>query len=471
MVRFFANLCNEACPTRQYGLLYTVMHCWKATFAVSMNHPPQRNILRTFEWLIEVGMFQSLMRILNLCLNQEFRAVEYNRYVPYRILETIFGAMQAEMVNGDDLIKHIIEDLDLSVKTFSAILEGKLTFAEQLMAQQVIGNFSCYPRGMILLVDAPRLAGLTGKLLWTSYDVCWINYIQYDERKLAIHRHILNTDILLTTGKLYMPGPKRSPDLCAYSALCCMCNICAGFPDECGMDKVDDCLIALVKEGYYWHLGSVANGILLSKPKYSELTIDKFLSLTSWSGFNHVNQKIILDQLNSLPAIRKEDPLMFFPTSKCRGRSVVAFLITHALWLDFDRGTHFSILGLMYLLKEIPEVGKAVVDAVGPQLVDLAHSIHHVKLPGDGDPMAVKRGIFEPMLKLTGMSYYSEQGEYIPCPQCECECVCVCVCMCVCVCVCVCVRARVRVRVCVCVCVCACACACVCVCMHTQMAV
>lgn len=415
MINFFANLCNETCPTRKYSLLYTIMHLWKAVFAVSMSHPPIRRILRTFEWFIEMGMLQSLIRILYLCLKQEFLCIEYNRYVPYRILEIFFGSMQAEMMNGDNLIKLIVEDNDLAVKTFVPILEGKLTFAEQLMAQQVIGSFSCYPQGMILLINAPYLAALTGRFLWIAYDVCWVNYTQYNERKIAMHRHLLNTDIELDPGeKLYLPGPKRSPDLCAYSALCCMCNICAGFPDECGMDKVDDCLIALVKEGYYWHLGTIATGIHLARPKYAELTIDKFLSLTSWSAFNHVNQRIILDQLHSLPVIRAEEPLMFFPNSKCRGRSVIAFLITHALWLDFDRGTHFSIIGLMYLLKEVPEVGKAVMNAIGPQLVDLAHSIHHVKLPGDGDPMSVKRGIFEPILQLTGMSYYSERGDNIP---------------------------------------------------------
>ena len=424
MVQFFATLCNEECPTRKFSLFYTVMHCWKAVFAVSMNHPPQRNILRTFEWMTECGMFQSLMRILQLCLDQEFLRIEYNRYVPFRILESFFGAMQAEMVNGDDLIKYIIEDLDIALPTFISIMEGKITFLEQIVGQQVIGNFSCYPRGMILLVDAPKLAGLTGKYLWIAYDLCWMHYQQYDERKLAVHRYLLNTDIpLAPVGKLYMPGPNRSPDLCAYSALCCMCNICAGFPDECGMDKVDDCLVALVNEGYYWNLGTIATGIHLSMPKYSELTIDKFLSLTSWSCFNHINQKKVLNQLFSLPASRQEDPLMFFPRSKYRGRSVIAFLITHALWLDFDHGTHFSILGLMYLLKEVPAVGKAVVDVIGPQLVDLAHSIHHVKLPGDGDPMAVKRGIFEPILRLTGQPYYSEQGDYIAGSTCESVCV------------------------------------------------
>ena len=318
------------------------------------------------------------------------------------------------MMNGDEIIKYILEDLDLAVRTFVAILEGKVTFVEQLMMQQVIGNFSCYPQGMILLVDAPHLAGVTGKYLWISHDISWINYSQYDERKLTFNRHLLNTDIELDPSpKVYLPGPNRSSDLCAYSALCCMCNICAGYPEECSMDKVDACLVALVKEGFYWHLGTVATGIHLCRPKYTEFTIDKLLSLTSWSGFNHTNQRIILEQLQSLSAIRTEDPLMFFPRSKCRGRSVVAFLITHALWLDFDRGTHFSILGLMYLLKEIPEVGKAVVDAIGPQLVDLSHSIHHVKLPRDGDPMAIKRGLLEPILSLAGMPYYSEQGDYI----------------------------------------------------------
>ena len=413
LVDFFANLCGEKCPTRQFSLFYAIMHLWKAVFAVSTTHPPQRPTLRTFHWLAGTGMFQSLVRILRLCLDQEFLAVEYNRYVPYRILETIFAAMQAEMVHGDDIIKHVVEDLSIAVPTFVGLMEGQVSFSEQIMAQMVIGNFSCYPQGMILLVNAPHLAGLTGKFLWIAYDLCWVHYAQFDERKMYMHRHLLNTDIELDPGKVYLPGPKRNPDLCAYSALCCMCNICAGYPDECSMEQVDDCLISLVSHGYFRNLGTIATGIHLARPKYSELTIDKFLSLTSWAGFNPVNQRVILDQINSLPAIRKEDPLMFFPTSKCRGRSAIAFLITHALWLDFDQGSHFSILGLMYVLKKIPEVGKAVVDAIGPELVDLAHSIHHVKMPDDGDPVPIKRGIFEPMLRLAGISFYTEQGEMI----------------------------------------------------------
>jgi tetratricopeptide (TPR) repeat protein len=413
LVDFFANLCGEKCPTRHFSLFYTVMHLWKAVFAVSTTHPPQRPTLRTFHWLAGTGMFQSLVRILSLCPDQEFLAVEYNRYVPYRILETIFAAMQAEMVHGDDIIKHVVEDLSIAVPTFVGLMEGRVSFSEQIMAQMVIGNFSCYPEGMILLVNAPHLAGLTGKFLWIAYNLCWVHYGQFDERKTYMHRHLLNTDIELDPGKVYLPGPKRNPDLCAYSALCCMCNICAGYPDECSMEQVDDCLISLVSHGYFWNLGTIATGIHLAQPKYSELTIDKFLSLTSWAGFNPVNQRVILDQINSLPAVRREDPLMFFPTSKCRGRSAIAFLITHALWLDFDQGSHFSILGLMYLLKTIPEVGKAVVDAIGPELVDLAHSIHHVKMPDDGDPVPIKRGIFEPMLRLAGISFYTEQGEMI----------------------------------------------------------
>ena len=428
MLKFFETLCNETCPTRHYSLLYTVMHLWKVVFAVSMSHPPMRHILRTFDWMVELGMLHHLLRVLNLCLKQEFRAVEYNRYVPYRILEIMFAAMQAELVNGDEIIKAVVKDqFDFAARTFEPILEGKLTFAEQIIGQQVIGSFSCFPQGMILLVNAPYLAALTGKFLWIPYDLFWLNYSQYDERKIAMHRHLLNTDIELDPGeKFYLPHPKRSPDLCAYSALCCMCNICAGIPDECDMGEVDVCLIALVKEGYYWHLGTIATGIHLARPRYAELTIDKFLSLTSWSAFNHVNQKIILDQFHSLPAVRTEEPLMFFPLSKCRGRSVVAFIITHALWLDFDRGTHFAIIGLMYLLKEVPEVAKMVMDAVGPQIFDLAHSIHHVKMPEGPDPRAIKRGLFEPILRLTGMSYFTERGEYIRSTECESH-VCTCV--------------------------------------------
>ena len=414
--QFFKTLYTDGCPTLQFGLLYTVMHCWKTVLSVAMYHPPLREMSRTFHWFLDTGMFQSLMRILTLSLDKKFLLIEYNRYVPHRILEIFFVALQVEMAPGDELIAKMTENTEESVATFSAILSGELTFYEQIIAQQVIGNFSCYPLGMIFLFEHPKLAALTGKFLWEAFDYLWVNHQQYNERKLHHSYHQLNTDIpLAPVGKVYLPGPNRSPELCVFAALCCMCNICAGYPDECGMDKVDDCLIALVKEGYYWHLGTICTGIHLSYTSDPELSIDKFLSLTSWSCFNHINQKVVLKQLRSLPSSRLEDPLMFYPRSKYKGRSVIAFLITHALWLDFNLGSHFAILGLIYLLKEIPKVAKAVVDAVGPLLVDLAHSIHHVKMPEDGDPMAVKRGLFEPILKIAGQPFFNERGEYVFC--------------------------------------------------------
>ena len=385
-----------------------------------MHHPPMRENIRTFEWLLDAGMFQCFLHILTLFLDIEFRLVEYNRYVPQRILEMFFVAMQAELISGDEVAKKVIESTEEAVSTFTAILQGAITFSEQGTVQQVMGTLSCFPSGMIFLFEHPKLTGIAGKFLWESFDYPWINYLQYNERKLLHHRFMLNTDIpLLPVGRVYLPGPFRTPELCTNSALCCMCNICAGYPDECTMEQVDECLRAFVREGFFWHLGSIAMGIHVSFNRYEELAIDKFLSVTSWCCFNHVNQRKVLKQLCSLPASRLEDPLLFYPWSKYKGRSVVAFLITHALWLDFDRGSHFAVLGLIFLLKEIPEVAKGVVDAIGPLLVDLAHSIYHVRMPEEGDPQAVKRGIFEPILKLAGQSYFNEKGDYVCCKNSE----------------------------------------------------
>ena len=93
-----------------------------------------------------------------------------------------------------------------------------------------------------------------------------------------------------------------------------------------------------------------------------------------------------------------------------RSRTVVAFLITHALWLDYDRGSHYSILGLISLLSENVEYAMEVVEMIGDMLFDLAHSFHHVRMPMDNSPLSVKRFIFETLLKLSGHTYFDEKG-------------------------------------------------------------
>ena len=69
-----------------------------------------------------------------------------------------------------------------------------------------------------------------------------------------------------------------------------------------------------------------------------------------------------------------------------------------------------GILGLVSLLTEDDEIAMEVVKVVGNQLFDLAQSFHHIQMPGDGDPLAVKRAILEPLLRLGGYSFYNEKG-------------------------------------------------------------
>ena len=42
-------------------------------------------------------MYSGLLCILGYCLDKEFIALEYNRYVAYRIFELFFAASQSEL--------------------------------------------------------------------------------------------------------------------------------------------------------------------------------------------------------------------------------------------------------------------------------------------------------------------------------------------------------------------------------------
>ena len=178
------------------------------------------------------------------------------------------------------------------------------------------------------------------------------------------------------------------------------------------MDKIEPSLLEVVKAGLYWNMGDVCYGIHLNDSKYTtDLTIDKFLSFLSWSCFQKETQKILMEQIKSLPFCQQDEPLLYFSrTAMSRSRTVVAFLITHALWLDYDRGSHYSILGLISLLSENVEYAMEVVEMIGDMLFDLAHSFHHVRMPCDNSPLSVKRFIFETLLKLSGHTYFDEKG-------------------------------------------------------------
>ena len=385
------------------------MHLWKMVYVLSLRDPPVPGYVKTFNFFFEAGMIDALIRILQYCLEKQFRLIEYNRYVPYRILELLFASTQADISRNDSIIAKMVEDKRRALNVFYPIIRGAISWMEQLICCQVLGNFSCYPAGVAWLLDNPNVVGAIGTFLWSSFDPLYLNYRQYEERTLEYHKVLLNTELDVRNGTRQQPIPVKLGYLTTFVSLCAVCNVCAAHPEE-PMEKVQRCMLAVVKEGFYWNLSTVCYGILLNDSKYSELTMEKFLSFTAWTCFNKESRQLVLAQLQALPSCRKEEPIGFTRQSFTKSCSVVVFLLTHALWLDYDKGSHFGILGLVSLLTEDDEIAMEVVKVVGNQLFDLAQSFHHIQMPGDGDPLAVKRAILEPLLRLGGYSFYNEKG-------------------------------------------------------------
>ena len=416
LTKFFSELAMEGHRSRTCGLMYDIMHVWRTIYRMAMSVPPIPDDQATYHFFVKAGMYSNLLRILEYCLDKKFLAIEYNRYVPYRIFELFFAASQSELDLHSYMVEKLIEGGEKTVEIFTTIASGGISCLEQLACIQVIGNMSCFSPGCIWLIDHPKLVGLVGKHLWSSYDVMYVRFRQCEDRRVEYHKHLSYTDIRVGKAKdedsKYKPSPVRIADLTTFVALCCLVNVCAAHPDESTMDKIEPSLLEVVKHGLYWNMGDIAYGILLNDSKYTtDLTIDKFLSFLSWSCFQSESQKIIMEQIKSLPYGQQDGPLLYFSrTSMSRSRTVVAFLITHALWLDYDRGSHYSILGLISLLQENVDYAMEVIEMVGDLLFDLAHSFHHVRMPCDNNPLSVKRFIFETFLRFGGYTYFDEKG-------------------------------------------------------------
>ena len=414
--KFFSELATDGHPSRTCGLMYTVMQIWHIVYRLGMHIPSLTGDKQTYFFFVKAGMYTCFLRILSYCLDKKFLATEYNRYVPYRIFELFFAASQSELDDHSYMVEHIIDESDTTIPTLKAIANGGISCIEQLACVQVIGNMSCFTPGALWLIDHPEIVGIVGRHLWCSYDTMYLKYRQCEDRRINYHKHITNTHIDLSPNKEihdeYKPTPIRVADLTTFVSLCCMVNVCAAHPEDTSMDDLEPSLLAVVKEGLYWHMGDVCHGIHLNDSKYTtDLTIDKFLSFLSWSTFQKPSQKILMEQARALPNSQQDGPLLYFDrSSMTRSRSVVAFLITHALWLDLDIGSHYAIEGLVELITKDSEYAVEVTEMIGDQLFDLAHSYHHVRMPCDGGPMSVKRFVFETFLKLGGYTFFDEQG-------------------------------------------------------------
>ena len=378
-----------------------------------MAEASRQGIIAVFNYFMDAGMFKALNRILRYCFNPKFLVKEYNRYVPYRILESLFAATQYDLEKNNAIVEKIIEDPEDSYGIFDYFIRGGMSCMEQIACAQVIGNISCYPSGVEWLLQHPKMVGALSMHLWCSYDSLYVHFRQYEDRNLYYHKHMVYTEIPLDDNdeeNTYKPTPVRLADLTTFVALCAVCNVCAANPEE-PMERIEPCLLEVVKEGYFHHLGAICHGIILNDSKFTELSLEKFLSFTSWCCFQEESQKIILEQLRMLPGSRLDNPFCFKRRSYTKTCSVLACLVTHSLWLDYEKGSHFAILGIVSLLRENDEVAMEVIKVANDMLFDLAHSPHFVKMPGIDDPISVKRCIMTAMLKYGGSRYYTEQGD------------------------------------------------------------
>lgn len=411
---FFLTLATPGDPGRECGLLFTVMQLWRQMYAITMYDNSNPEALETFEYLIEAGWVQGSIRILGYSFDREFLLTEYNRYVPYRLIETFFVGTQGDLQRNERLVNLILEDEPPFFQAIWGLLKRGVSWLEELVSVQLMGNFSCYPRGVEFLLSHPEVVGVAGSYLWKAFENIYINHQQFEDHKLVYHKALIGTEIQIMKKPqehTYKPTPARHGDLTVVITLCNVCNVCAAHPDEAPMERIEPCLYAVVKEGLFTNIATVCYGIVLTTTQYHDLTLEKFLSFLSWSTFNKHSRKLLLEQVRSLPRTRHEDPLFFDKDTFTLSRSVLACLISHALWLDNEKNSHFSILGLVALLTEDDDAAVEVIKIVGPQLFDLAHSIHHVKMPGDGDPLSVKRVILETFLRLSGGTYFTEKGD------------------------------------------------------------
>ena len=409
---FFLTLGQPGDPSESVGLMYTVMHLWKFFYATAMSIPTPQ-VTATAAFFMRAGIFQCCVRLLERCFDQPFLLLDYNRYVPYRVLETVFAATQAAYDLNDDVVAGMLEEPERAYPVFLRLLSGELSCLEQIIACQLAANFSCYPEGVTWLLDHPDLVGKVGSHIWDTYNLLHRCINQYQELAPPYLKYLLFTELEVAKGRsIYKPGTLPLADLTIFVILCCLCNVCAAHPDDEPMWRVEPSLLAVAKEGLFDHVGDVIYGIILNDNKYYEdLVVEKFLSFLSWSCFQPETQKMAVEQLRSLPTSRDDYPLFFARDSHSKSRSVIACLITHACHMDYEKGSHFAILAVVYLLKESEEVAKEVIRWAGDILIDLSHSIYHAQMPSpEQKPTSIKRIVLETILKLGGSSYYSESG-------------------------------------------------------------
>ena len=393
------------------GLAYTIMHFWRFVYFMALVTPTPET-LATFAFIMNAGLFHSMMRILGRCVDRVFLLKGYNRLIPYRILELIFAATQADCDANNDVVEMVLVEPDKAFDTFYPLICGEISAVEQLMACHVTANLSCYDNGVLWLMNYPKIVGRIGWHLWGSYHLLYRNLFQYEELQVPYMKHLIYSPLEVLKGKQsYEPKPLYVADLNTFIVLCCLCNVCATHLEGGPMDIVETSLFAVVKEGLFDHMGMVSYAIILNDNSYPALCMEKFLSFFSWSCFPVASQRIIFEQFHSLPTHRNDSVFFFDKDSFSKSRSVLALLITHANHLDYENGSHFVTLAIIYLLRGDEDGAMDLLRCSGDLLFDLSHSICHAQMPSKKEKaVSLKRVVLEAMLKFGGSSFINEKG-------------------------------------------------------------
>ena len=187
------------------------------------------------------------------------------------------------------------------------------------MACQLASNFSCYPKGVVWLLDHPKLVGKIGMHMWATYDIFYRCLTQYQELQVPYVKHLIFTDIeVIKDLSAYKPLPLSVADLCIFVILCCLCNVCAAHPEDEPMWRVEPCLLAVVREGLFTHMGTVIYGVILNDNRYYEdLNVEKFISFLFVVLFpahdtatGHRAVELFTDAQKRLPPFLREGQLL-----------------------------------------------------------------------------------------------------------------------------------------------------------------
>ena len=375
-------------------------------YTMAMYEMPRENVVATFRFIMDQAEFyQALMALLERCLDKQFLSLEYNRYVPYRILEMFFASTQANLFFNELIVARIIKDRPRAIRVFSAYIDGGVSCAEQLQCAQVTGNLSCYENGLEFLLENPKMVGKIGRHLWASYDILYVNFRQFEDRKVLYHKHLMYSEVEVVEGvHTYKPEPVQVADLTTFITICCLCNLCAAHVNH-PKEKVINAITPIVREGFYWNLNTVASGIILNNSKYLDLTTEKLVNFVSWTLFGREGQDLMMEQVHQLPEGRRS-VFAYDPDSYTRCKSALAFIVTHAQWMDFDRGTYFAILALVSILQDFSDDhAMELIEIAGDCLFDMAHTFHMVKIPTRDVRVTIKKAFMESMLKYGGYQY------------------------------------------------------------------